>query len=303
MGGMVLGPANALTGWANTQIKKFETLTSTVGAYHQKLVTALGGKAPDTTAADAAAAKKSEAAEKARKALEEESRPENVRARKAKALAAAELEKPAEEDALRKARGDAYKEKAEADRAALRGRVAESVPLGGRFGTKGLSSAIKGEKPEAVKAITEAFHAEAEATISGAERLKSILKEKLGTVTGLASSATGGALSLANAVAGRFGSGKDVTQSRDAAQAEIDQRAKDAKEERRRNFVPQTFSSAREMDRAVTAMVSGADKKEKVSEEQLREIKKNSDAQVTHLKVMADNLTSIAKSGLVGILK
>lgn len=300
VGNMALPAITSLTVLTNNYIKAqagaIEGLKEWGGA-----IARFAGKRPaDTSKEDALTAKKEAAQEKARKAMEAEREPGAVRAAKAKAIALAELEKPADEAALTEARAAAYKTKATGDRQKLRDRIAERGGGVGMFG-RSLSDALKGTTAEEEKVRREAYDHEAERELKGLERYKSIIKEKIGLTLGLHEAIKKGGAATLGALAERFLNGKDPKASVLAAQAALDLKTKDERDERKRNFVTQTFTSAQEQNRAIETMTSTFSKKAALPADELREIKKNSDAQVNHLKTCAESLKALVGSSIPAV--
>lgn len=242
-----------------------------------------------------AATKREEASRRARELAAEEATPEFKRAAKAKDIAEKETEKPADEAALGKAREEAYKIKVASDREKLRARLFESAT-----GTT-MSEVLKGKPEEIAKAWKEEYDRLADMDINALDRYKSIAKEKVGLALGFTAAIKKGAGETLSALAGRFLTGKDVKESRGAAEAALALKTKDEADERRRNFVAQTFTSGQEQNRAIETMTSTFGKKATLAADELREIKKNSDAQVNHLKVCAESLKALVGSSIPAV--
>jgi hypothetical protein len=295
IGGSVIPPLSALTNALNNFIRIQTEATEGAMKWGEALRVAMGGKVkgkliPFDGWADTFGGPKASEAARERATVEAD------RSDRAKALAGKELEKPAEDAALAKARTDAYKAKKLADTDARRERFSETTP-----GRLPLSMAIRGKTKEDAEAITRAYHAEADAEAAGLDKYKSIIKEKIGLTLGFHEAIKKGAGDTLGALAGRFLTGKDVKESRGAAETALALREADARDERKRNFVTQTFTSAQEQNRAIETMTSTFSKKAALPADELREIKKNSDAQVNHLKTCAESLKALVGSSIPAV--
>jgi hypothetical protein len=295
IGGIALPALTGLTQALNFQLQGFTRLIEKSKEYHETLVVALGGGVKGTLLApDKAAWAASFGGPKMSEAAMERAAVEAARSDRAKAAAAKEIDKPAEDAALGKAREEAYKSKRLADMDARRERFSETTP-----GRVPLSMAIRGKGKEEAEIITRGYHAEADAAHAGLERLKSIAAEKINLGFRLVAAAkqSGGALAAATATAAL---GADPKTSVRAAQAELDKNWKDQQAEKKRNFQPQFLGSARELDRLITSTAASPGKP-KLSDDELKEIKKNSDAQLKELKDCAASLKALVTSGTAAI--